>query len=299
MRGRSQSTRLRPVREPVRVAEVEVVLRGQRDEQLVEDGEPADPRVEDGDRQGRALGRSCPVVRAAGHSEDRRREWSAQSPSAAAPLGQARAANARRDVRRPPRRAAPSRRAAPALARAAPATSRRIGAVRLATAVGADGGGCWRRLTRSQLDVDPVRRSVRARRLERRRLVVAGHDGAEAQLRRGDRQHPRAGAPVGERSARVPRVGELQQQLEAHPRGGMGAGPERLARVDHDVDRSPRAASQEGRTQSRPPTSRAAGGSPAIDRPSRRGSRSMLTATRPSPATASRSGSAGSSPGGP
>ena len=36
------------------VAEIQVALLRQRHEQLVEDGEPADPRVEDGDRQGRA-----------------------------------------------------------------------------------------------------------------------------------------------------------------------------------------------------------------------------------------------------
>ena len=39
------------------VAEVEVVLLGQRDEALVQHGEPADAGVEDGDRQRRDLGR--------------------------------------------------------------------------------------------------------------------------------------------------------------------------------------------------------------------------------------------------
>ena len=48
---------LRPVGKARVVAEVDVVLLGQRDQELVQHGEPADPGVEDGDRQ-RGIGRA-------------------------------------------------------------------------------------------------------------------------------------------------------------------------------------------------------------------------------------------------
>ena len=51
--ARSSSGGSRSVRETARVAQVDIVLLGQRDEALVQHGEPADPRVEHRDRQHR------------------------------------------------------------------------------------------------------------------------------------------------------------------------------------------------------------------------------------------------------
>ena len=69
--SRSSATRLGAVGKAGVVAEVDVVLLGQRDEALVEHGEAADPGVEDGDRQ-RGVG--CIGVHA---SDDRRCETAA------------------------------------------------------------------------------------------------------------------------------------------------------------------------------------------------------------------------------
>ena len=153
------------------------------------------------------------------------------------------------------------------------AISRRIGAVRLAT----DGRRLRRRLEAqvraTQLELDPVGTGVCAGRLERRRLVVAGDDRGEAQLRGRDREHARARAPVGEGAVGAPAIGQLQQQLQAHPGGRVGAGAECLAGIDHDVDgprRGPRPTTAVPRAVRRP---RAAGGSPASGPPSRRVSR--------------------------
>ena len=54
--SRSSSSVFAPYGKRRVVAEVEVVLLGQRDEALVQHGEPADAGVEDGDRQ-RSVGR--------------------------------------------------------------------------------------------------------------------------------------------------------------------------------------------------------------------------------------------------
>ena len=64
------SWRLGPVREVGGVAEVEEVLLRQRDEALVQDGEPADPGVEDGDRQ-RPVEQGSLEERLGGHHVDR------------------------------------------------------------------------------------------------------------------------------------------------------------------------------------------------------------------------------------
>ena len=114
IRGRSQSSGLRAVGESGGVAEIEVALLRQRDEQLVEDGEPADPRVEDGDRQGRARlahagssPRGRGAVRTRSRSSRRRRGSGARS---------GRARRTRGERPRPPAPGARSRSAARALA---------------------------------------------------------------------------------------------------------------------------------------------------------------------------------------
>ncbi len=109
------------------------------------------------------------------------------------------------------------------------------GAVRFATSTGAGGGSCSRRLSRRSSMLDAVGRRVVRRRVERRRLAVAPAHRREPQLRRGDRQHARPGAEVGERTARLAGVGELEQQLQAHPGGCVGPGAKRLPGIDNDV----------------------------------------------------------------
>ena len=89
-----------------------------------------------------------------------------------------------------------------------------------------------------ELELDPVGARVRCRRLDRRRLAVAADHRRPAELRRRDREHAGAGAEVDERAVRLARVGELEQQLQAHAGGRVGAGPERLARVHADVHRA-------------------------------------------------------------
>ena len=111
------------------------------------------------------------------------------------------------------------------------------GAVRFATH-----GRCLRRGLLTEVDqldrqLDRVRLRVGDRRLDRCLLVIASPHRVPAQLRGGDRQHRRAGTPVGERALRLAAIGEVEQQLEAGPGRRMGAGPERPAGIDDDVDR--------------------------------------------------------------
>ena len=150
-------------------------------------------------------------------------------------------------------------------------------------------------------DLDAVRRRVGGRRLDRGGLVVAAADRPPAELRRGDREDPRpvpqsASGPGGEAA-----IGEREQQLEAAARRRMSAGAEGATGIDDDVDlSSPRlASSHEGRTTSRPPPT-TTGSWKSRQRSAQSSGISVVSiSTRPSPAAARRSGSSGSSPGGP
>ena len=120
---------------------------------------------------------------------------------------------------------------------------------------------------------------------------------------------PRSSSP--DRSVRVRRRAQGEQQLQAQPRGRVGARSERLARVDHDLYRFRRPGaslglSHGGRTRS----ALTALGSGRVDRdrageslasalPSRRLSRWSRSRPARSPAAACRSGSTGNSPGAP
>ena len=66
------------------------------------------------------------------------------------------------------------------------------------------GPGASRRLTWADRRAStPLTARVLARRLDRQRVVVDGGDRVEAELRRGDRQHAGAAAPVGEGARRA------------------------------------------------------------------------------------------------
>ena len=104
------------------------------------------------------------------------------------------------------------------------------------------------------------------------------------------------------------RVAELEQQLEAEPGGRVGAGAERLAGVDDDgIPPAGRSGSrgsapalhQDGRTTIRPPAIETGWWKSRQRSAQSSGISVELISTRPSPAAASSSGSAGSSPGGP
>ena len=100
---------------------------------------------------------------------------------------------------------------------------------------------------RRDLERDAVGAGALERRLHRLRLDVAREHRRPAELRRRDRQHAAAAAPVGERA----RGRELGQQLERQPGGGVRAGPERLARGRSRRPARRRAAgSHGGRTRS-------------------------------------------------
>ena len=61
-------------------------------------------------------------------------------------------------------------------------------------------------------------------------------DRGKPQMRRDDREHPRAAAQVHELAA----IRQRQQELQAQPRRVVRAGSEGLAGIDHYVDRSSR-----------------------------------------------------------
>ena len=85
----------------------------------------------------------------------------------------------------------------------------------------------------AQLDLDAVRAGVAAR--SRRSPPGPRRRRAPARTRAS---RPRSPArPSRSRGRRTSPAGQsrLQQQLEAHPGGGMRAGAERAARVDHDL----------------------------------------------------------------
>ncbi len=120
-------------------------------------------------------------------------------------------------------------------------------------------------------------------------LVVEAKHRLEAKPGRGDREHSGAGAHVQQRPRRGLQGGELEQQLQAQTRAGVGAGAERLPWVDHDLAHRRwtrrarllpwRAHVQRRDRRSRPspavvaPRSAPAGGTASSARASRRGSR--------------------------
>jgi hypothetical protein len=67
--------------------------------------------------------------------------------------------------------------------------------------------------------------------LDGRALVVERRDRSETEARSSDRDHPGAAPKVDE----GPRGLEAEEQLETPARGGMRAGAESLAGIDHDV----------------------------------------------------------------
>ena len=176
------------------------------------------------------------------------------------------------------------------------ATARRTGAVRLATVVGASGGQPLAQVDALELELDAVGGGVRGCRLDRGGLVVVAATGSQPSLAAAIASTPEpvprsVSGPVG-----LAGLGQLQQQLEAEPGGRVGAGAEGAGRGRRRGRSRPRAAPPRrgaARAARRPG---AACGSPASGRPSRRGPRSRLTSTRPSPAAASISPSSGSSP---
>jgi hypothetical protein len=95
------------------------------------------------------------------------------------------------------------------------------------------------------LDLDAVGRRVVARGLQRQLVVIDGPHRREAESHGGDGEHARAAAEVEHGPAGA--LGrDLEQQLQAQPRRGVGAGAEGLPGVDDDVlqaagrDRRPR-----------------------------------------------------------
>ena len=79
---------------------------------------------------------------------------------------------------------------------------------------------------------DAVVGRVPRRDLDRLRVEVDGHHRREAELHRGDREHPRAAADVEQAAALLG-----FQQLEAEAGRRVAARPERAAGVDHDGER--------------------------------------------------------------
>ena len=84
------------------------------------------------------------------------------------------------------------------------ATSRRSGAVRFAATVGAARCPLPAQVDPHELELDPVRARAGRRGLRAGRSRSQARTGAEPELRGGDREHPRAGAP-DRRAARAPR----------------------------------------------------------------------------------------------
>ena len=121
--------------------------------------------------------------------------------------------------------------------RAARRPPRSSGAVRFATTVGAVGGaaraGCAARARARRRWRRRWRRPPRAPRARCRSPITGAKPSFAAAIASTPEPVPRsASGPV-----RLARVGELEQELEAEPRGRVGAGAERLAGVDDDVDR--------------------------------------------------------------
>ena len=102
--------------------------------------------------------------------------------------------------------------------------------------------GCNRRRDRHRprsqihaphVELDAVCNRVSARGLERRGIIVDGHDRLVAQPGRNERQHPGAAAEIEERTAR----GQREHQLEAHPGRGVCAGAERPSGIYDHIER--------------------------------------------------------------
>ena len=113
------------------------------------------------------------------------------------------------------------------------ATSSSSGRTRLASTVGACGPP-WRTSQRETSTLHAVGRRAGAGGVDRFGIEVAGEHRRPAELRRRDREHAAAAAPVGEGAVRR----QLRQQLERQAGRRVRARPERLPRVDHDVQRA-------------------------------------------------------------
>ena len=105
--------------------------------------------------------------------------------------------------------------------------------VRLATTVGAHGGGRRGQVGRMGGHGHAVGGGVARDQRGRARRDLDRVDRPEAEPRRGDGEDPAAGAPVAQPAAAL----ELEQQLEAELGRRVRAGAELLARVDHDLQR--------------------------------------------------------------
>ena len=178
------------------------------------------------------------LARAAGRA---RRRLSAPAAGSSSRRGRAAARSAGRAPPRPPRRRAPPRAGSPTPpARAAPARAARRPAARssppvrfAATTVGGrQPVGADRAPGHAQPDA--VAAGVGEGRLDAERVGVDRPDRVEPQPPGGDRQHPRAAAGVEERRAGGA-ARDVGEQRQARARGGVLAGAEGHAGVDHDV----------------------------------------------------------------
>ena len=112
------------------------------------------------------------------------------------------------------------------------------------------------------LDRRAVRACVRrAAALHALGLVVEAQHRREPEMRGGDREHSGAGADVQQRARRLARCEHLEHQLQAQPRGRVGACAERLPGVDHHLQHA-------RRRRAGSPTAAARGreGGPSVDR---------------------------------
>ncbi len=87
----------------------------------------------------------------------------------------------------------------------------------------------------THVDLHFVHLCVLPRRRNALTLVVQAEHRRKPQARGGDRQHSRTGADIQQRPRPMLECPQLQQQLQTQAGGGMGAGPERLPGVDHDL----------------------------------------------------------------
>ena len=173
------------------------------------------------------------------------------------------------------------------------ATSSSSGRTRFASTVGAYGPP-WRTSQRVTSMRHAVGRGALARGLDG--LRPRRRRRAPAPSRASPRRSPARRCRSPSRRARPP-GSSARQQLERQPGRGVRAGAERLAGLDHDVQRAfarrlpRRADAQAGQRRS-------ACGSCASPRPSRRASSVVETSTSAPPTAARTSPSSGSSPGG-
>ena len=101
--------------------------------------------------------------------------------------------------------------------------------------VGAEAAGSTRRSCRDTSIATPLTRALSTRRLDARRVVIERRDRIPAEPGGGDREHAGPAPEVEKPSAHRQR----EHRLEAQTRGRVSARPERLRRVDHDLNRGP------------------------------------------------------------